>query len=186
MHSHLKMYTHTHVGYIWETECGFISVYFFRMLDIACGDLQWMSVFLDNRTDVEYVGQDIVGDLIEHHKKRFANRKQWRFIHADAVKDPIEGVYDIILCRQVLQHLVTSDVITVLDKFSRSGSKYLYSTTFQQKFNSELNYKREYRFRYINLEIAPYNLIPPLCMHNEDDPSHYMALWKLPLTRFTN
>ena len=27
-----------------------------RLLDIPCGDLRWMSVFLTNRTDIEYTG----------------------------------------------------------------------------------------------------------------------------------
>jgi len=30
------------------------------LLDIPCGDMRWMSRFLDNREDVDYTGIDIV------------------------------------------------------------------------------------------------------------------------------
>ncbi len=56
-----------------------------RLLDAPCGDMVWMRRFLDGREDVEYVGVDIVPELIEKHKKQFAD-KPWKFQHIDIIK----------------------------------------------------------------------------------------------------
>jgi len=70
-----------------------------RLLDVPCGDLQWMSRFLQSRTDVEYTGVDIIGDVIEHHRKTFSNRP-WRFLNVDVVSEPIDVAdYDLIMLR---------------------------------------------------------------------------------------
>lgn len=45
------------------------------------------------------------------------------------------------------------------------------------------------RFRRLNLEVPPYSLVPPICIQRDGPPGdfdavhHYIALWKLPLTR---
>ena len=45
-----------------------------RVLDMPCGDMQWMSRFLVTRKDIVYTGIDIVADLIKHHRKTYKGR----------------------------------------------------------------------------------------------------------------
>ena len=159
------------------------------ILDIPCGDMQWMKRFLETRDDVDYTGMDIVPEIINSHKKTFANTP-WQFIHQDIVATPLSKSYDLIHNRQMLQHVISTDALTVLKHFSASGSSYLLSTTFAtHPSNVELNNKEKGRFRFLNLELPPFSLTPPLCYSRDGPPRHhqfmhYTALWQLPLRSF--
>ncbi len=137
-----------------------------HMLDIPCGDMAWMSRFLETRDDLDYTGVDIVPDLIENHKQIFKHKTNWRFLALDALEEPLPNGTHIILCRMMLQHLFLSDIQRLLSKFSQSGAKYLLATTFSRTdanaelITGDLDYGR---FRHINLEIPPVSLTPPLC-----------------------
>ncbi|XP_074660240.1 uncharacterized protein LOC141912759 [Tubulanus polymorphus] len=160
-----------------------------RFLDIPCGDMVWMQTFLENRNDVIYTGMDIVPELIKSHNTRFANRTDWSFRHQDIVKNPLDGSYDIIHCRHMLQHLTTADALKVLKHFSDSGSRFLLTTTWANtRSNAELSSFEHARFRNLNLEIPPFSLVPPLCI-GRDWPKHqfekqlYAGMWSLPLVQ---
>ena len=127
-----------------------------------------MGRFLSARNDAEYTGIDIVPDLIKNHKAKFANRTDWKFIHADIIEHPLNETYDLILCRMLLQHLVTVDAITMLKRFSESNSSLLLTTTFSRiNNNQELLPASQYRFRLLNLEMPPFSLIRPICMSKD-------------------
>jgi len=81
-----------------------------RMLDVPCGDMQWMQRFLDQRDDIDYTGMEIVPELIERHRKTFAS-KPWTFRHHDIIKDGLKEQFDIIHCRHMLQHIRTKDAM---------------------------------------------------------------------------
>ena len=55
------------------------------MLDVPCGDMNWMKRFLSARNDIDYTGIDIVPDIIEKHKKEFKGTP-YKFINANIVK----------------------------------------------------------------------------------------------------
>ena len=158
-----------------------------RLLDVPCGDLQWMNRFLQTRDDVIYTGMDIVPQLIENHKNRFAG-KPWRFIVHDAVEKEFEGAYDLILSRAVLQHLYEAEAIKMLTHLSNSGSSYLLVTTFPTlRTNKDVD--RTGGFRHLNINLEPFSLSPPLCLHADDDGRTdriYIGLWSLPLRRISN
>jgi hypothetical protein len=155
----------------------------------------WMSRFLSTRDDVDYTGLDIVPDLIDSHKKSFAQHPSWQFAVSDVVRDGITGNYDVILCRQMLQHLYTADVLRVLAHFSAVStgterSPYLLTTTFPDPVtNVDLTPETAYRFRLLNLEVPPISLEPPLCIARDGlshAPFHVNGLWKLPLHRIVD
>jgi len=157
-----------------------------RMLDVPCGDMVWMSRFLETRDDVDYVGMEIVPELIAAHQKTYANHP-WKFMHYDILRDGLKEQFDLIHSRMMLQHLLTKDAMNFLSEFSKSGSRYLLTTTFpHMSRNPELHTGIYGRFRYLNLEAPPVSLTPPLCYFREGPGSnneHYQALWKLPLQR---
>ncbi len=163
-----------------------------HVLDIPCGDMAWMSRFLETRDDVDYTGVDIVPDLIENHGKKFKHKINWRFLALDALEEPLPTGAHIIICRTLLQHLFMSDLQTLLTKFSASGANYLLTTTFPaQTYNTELELVEANpgRFRRINLELPPVSLTPPMCLMRDGPPEdfegwdHFAGLWKLPLTQ---
>ena len=158
-----------------------------KLLDVPCGDFQWMHRFLQTRNDIMYTGMDIVPDLISRHKNNFKNASSWRFILQDAVKTRLNEPYDIILMRHVIQHLPYNDIMDMLAHASNSGSKYLLATTFPgHKSSGDL--LEPGGFRRVNLQIPPISLTPPLCIHKDGtDEFHgdqgYLGLWQLPLKK---
>ena len=157
-----------------------------RMLDVPCGDMMWMPEFLKDREDVEYTGIDIVPELIERHRKDFAD-KPWTFYHQDIIKDGLKEKYHLINIRHMLQHLKTSDVLVFLAQISSSGGNFLFTSSFHvtsqnTDVGDELN-----RFRTLNLEAPPVALAAPLCYIRDGSPEDYkthntsMMMWKLPL-----
>ena len=151
--------------------------------DIPCGDLQWMSYFLKTRSDVKYTGIDIVPQLIERHRDTYRDNPNVNFINADVVQSPLNMSFDFIFSRQMMQHFKNSDINRVLKHISDSGTKYMIATTYTDlKYNTELLSTNSYRFRPMNLELPPYNLVPPVCSYQEPESEvDYLALWELPL-----
>ena len=158
-----------------------------RLLDVPCGDLQWMRRFLETRSDVDYTGVDIVSKVIEHHRSTFADR-DWKFLNLDIVSESINfSDYDLIMTRHMMQHLTHTDVIRILHKFSNvtmlhpQRPIFLLATTYPNTaFNQKLDVQNLGRYILLNLEIKPFRLEPPLCLCG-DGEAHFMALWRLPL-----
>ena len=88
-----------------------------RILDVPCGDMTWMSGFLETRIDIDYTGIDIVKDLIMHHQKTYAGRP-WKFRNADIVTEDFVNNFDLIITRSMMQHLQYADVLNIFKKFS--------------------------------------------------------------------
>jgi hypothetical protein len=150
------------------------------VLDIPCGDFFWMKDVAFSLS--QYIGADIVDDLVSTNNALYADRCR-SFTKLNAVKDHLPQV-DLILSRDCLVHLSSSDIISALRNFRRSRSSYLLTTTFtgrQHNISIETG-----RWRPINLEAPPFNLPSPLEIINEhctqgdgqySDKS--LALWKL-------
>ena len=158
------------------------------LLDIPCGDMAWMHRFLQTRDDIMYTGMDIVPELIQHHEKTYpaSDYRQRRFIHGDIVTIKELTSNHIVLCRMMMQHLPSYNVLQVLQKISNSGSHVVLMTSIDTTINKELDLKKKGRFHSLNLELPPYKLEPPICLQrdlppNTKGPRHFIGLWKLPL-----
>jgi len=173
-----------------------------RLLDVPCGDMAWMSRFLQTRDDVDYTGVDIVPNIVRHHRQKFANR-DWRFYEWDIVRDGLDfsnATFDLILCRAMLQHLYASDVLRTLAHFSVAPFKYrhrvfLLTTSFSRHpHNKELVITDDNpgRYRQLNLELPPMSLVPPLCLVRDGPPDAreawmlFLGLWELPLHKVSD
>jgi len=173
-----------------------------RLLDVPCGDMAWMSRFLQTRDDVDYTGVDIVPDIIRHHQQKFAS-SGWRFFEWDVVRDGLDfsnASFDLILCRTLLQHLYSADVLRALAHFSTAAGKYrqrvfLLTTSFSRHTeNAELEITDDNpgRYRKLNLELPPISLVPPLCLVRDGPPDAreawmlFLGLWELPLHKVSH
>lgn len=153
------------------------------ILDVSCGDMQWMNKFLITRDDVEYTGIDIVPELINSAKRQFSSLPKSEFLTHDIVSTPLNNSYDIIVCRDTLIYLHQSDALKALYHMSSSGSKFLLSTSFPDTTqNGELSKTgplSDRKFPY-NLELPPFLLEPPVCTSYDWNVEH-LALWQLPV-----
>jgi hypothetical protein len=153
------------------------------IIDAPCGDFTWMKEV--DLNDYEYIGIDIVEELIKKDNNEYANGKR-TFLVRDIVKDSIPTA-DLILCRDCFVHLSNKDVLRTIRNFKRSGSLYLLTTTFT-KLETNKNLVSGRGWRPINLERPPFNFPEPLKIINEDcteDEGRYsdksLALWKISL-----
>jgi hypothetical protein len=134
--------------------------------------------------EVEYIGADIVEDLIAVNTQAFGDAKR-RFVVRDVTKTELPTV-DLILCRDCLVHLSVEDIRKALFHINESGATYLLTTTFvDRQSNPRI---RTGEWRPINLERPPFCLPPPLRVINEgctEGDGRYadkcLALWRLPV-----
>ena len=146
-------------------------------LDAPCGDLHWIKTV---DLGVDYVGVDIVGELVERLRTEFPQR---RFECRDLVEDDLPAA-DLIFCRDCLVHLPLEEVGKVLKNFGRSGAKYVLTTTFPAvTSNGDVKWSG---WRALNLRLSPFNLPEPLRLINEgctEDGGKFadksLGLWQL-------
>jgi len=160
----------------------FVSLQIKSIVDVPCGDLLWFSKI--DLTDIDYLGLDIVQDLITQLRVNYPNQK---FEVFDATQSVFQS-YDLIVCRDLLVHLTTQQALNVIRNFRASGSKYLLATTFSDtKVNPELVVpKIGVGWRPLNLSIEPFDLGRPVQLINEDSTEgrgrykdKSLGLWKL-------
>jgi len=130
------------------------------MLDIPCGDFNWIQyVNLDN---VKYIGADIVEDLIITNQTKYPN---FEFRHLDLTKSELPQV-DLILARDVFVHMTYNTIIMALHNIINSGCKYLLTTSFTG-MNSNRDLAVDGDWRPLNLLIEPFRF-KPIYLINED------------------
>lgn len=151
-----------------------------RLLDIPCGDFNWMrNVDLG---EVEYIGADIVEDLINKNIKEHTAHNI-RFEHLDLIKDKLPQV-DLVLCRDCMVHLTNRDIAEALKNICESGSQFLLATTFtNRRSNVDITTGD---WRPINLQSKPFSLPDPILLIDEkceDEGGIYsdksLGLWKI-------
>lgn len=140
-----------------------------NIVDIGCGDFNWMNGLL-NKIDYEtYLGVDIVEKLICDNNKKFGNKKI-KFLCKDIVKEDLNFIEncDFILIRHVLIHLKNKNINKVFKKINNINFKYL-GVTSDPKVAQNKDLKTEGRYRDINLLIEPFNLNKNFEIINESE-----------------
>ncbi|WP_053991865.1 class I SAM-dependent methyltransferase, partial [Mangrovimonas sp. TPBH4] len=131
------------------------------MLDIPCGDFNWMQVLDFKR--INYTGADIVSDLIELNRINYSEENK-KFINLDLTKDKLPKV-DLIFCRDCLVHLSNHNIYKALINIKQSNSKYLLTTSF-------LNLDKNKNivtggWRKLNFQKPPFNFSKPMYFIDE-------------------
>ena len=148
------------------------------LLDIPCGDLEWIK-HVPLRIE-KYIGADIVEPLIEKNRIQYPDFGEFR--HLDLLTDPLPSV-DAILCRDCFIHLSNRDVIKALANIARTDAQYLITTTFPD-LTANQDTVTPY-WRALNLQLAPYNLPPPLRIVGDFSPlqaaheQKYQGVWRI-------
>ena len=132
-----------------------------KFLDIPCGDFNWLS-----KVDMgleEYVGGDIIEEIINDNQKKFAKEKL-KFLHIDLIHDSLPAA-DVLFCRDCLVHLSFKHIKEALVNLKRSHIRYLLTTSFsacQENIDIVTG-----DWRILNLEKAPFNFPKPIKLINE-------------------
>lgn len=95
------------------------------IVDAPCGDFNWMQHTLAE-LGCDYIGLDIVEDLIKSNVERYQNQKV-SFRQADLCADPLPAG-DLYIVRDFLFHLSYADIDRFLQNLAQCDYKYLLTT----------------------------------------------------------
>lgn len=133
------------------------------MLDLPCGDFNWMSHVISAVPNLDYLGGDIVGDLIDLNNSRYSNSRT-KFRKIDLITN-VPPSADLLVCRDCLVHLSFNDIEKVLCNIAASNYKYVAFTSFDKvRSNKDIVTGA---WRPLNLCAAPFNLPLPEVSINE-------------------
>ena len=150
-----------------------------KILDAPCGDLHWMQ-HINFNEDVEYIGGDIVNDIIEINKNKNINLLKYSFHRMDITSDLFPKC-DLWLCRAVFYHLSNHDIYRALKQFIDSNIKYILTTnhlTDDTHVNIDI---LTGDWRILNLKMYPFDF-PNESIEEFDDyiyphPPASLVLW---------
>ena len=134
------------------------------VLDIPCGDFNWMKEV--DLSEIDYVGADIVEQLIESNNNKYSDKA---FTVLNLIEDELPRA-DLIFVRDCLGHLSNANVLKALENIKKSGSKYLLVTSFT-KWDQNPDIV-DGGWKCINLMIAPFYMNPTYLI-NEDCQEGY-------------
>jgi hypothetical protein len=148
------------------------------ILDAPCGDFNWMSQLIHS-LDVDYVGGDIVGELINVlHEKNRNNRV--KFIQLDITRDKLP-LADLMIVRDCLFHFSYKDSWMFFNNFITSRIPYLLTTTHKNDGNFQNKDIITGEFKLIDLFSDPYNFEKTPLYSVDDwvkpDPEREMVLF---------
>ena len=145
-------------------------------LDCGCSNFFWMNNLNFPAMGVDYLGVDIVNEIIENNKTKYPGIN---FRCLNIVEEaPPES--DMIFARSVFIHLKTKDILRALNNIKISGSKYLMASTSPEVESNRDTFSLMLVRR--NLCMAPFNLPEPLeYVEERCTPARrvVMGIWKL-------
>ena len=134
------------------------------ILDIPCGDFNWMKEVKLAENQVHYLGCDIVPELIEKNKINYTN-DYIKFKEVDLINDNLPE-HDLVICRDCLVHFSYEDIRKAIQNIKNSNSKYLLVTSFLNIVNNE-DIKTGW-WRPIDLRKPPFNYLNPIEIFDEE------------------
>jgi len=147
------------------------------ILDIPCGDFNWMKKV--DLLNIDYIGGDIVDELISENTEKYSSENK-RFIPLNIIADVLPKM-DLIFVRDCFVHLSNKDILNSITNIKKSGCKYLMTTTFKNSINCDI---KTGGWRPLNLQRTPFNFPEPEYILTENykaDDGKYedksMGLW---------
>lgn len=111
-----------------EIVCAFLNKHdkASTIVDVGCGDFQVGRRILSKvQRPVTYIGCDVVPELIAHNQSMFGSGTT-RFEVCDITVDGIP-LCDLVLCRQVFQHLSNANILSAIEMIRQSSPYALFT-----------------------------------------------------------
>lgn len=121
------------------------------LVDIGCGDLNWMKLEHFSDVSIRYIGVDIVDDVIRENQNQNCDTNKV-FQQMDVLDDPPETA-DCWFARDFLGQYSFSSIIRFFRKFLESTSKMLALTSIACSTNSDAE---DGSYRPLNLSLPPF------------------------------
>ena len=143
------------------------------ILDMPCGDFLWINEIIKNK-DIEYLGIDIVNDLIEKNKIKYLNNKI-NFETHDIVNFKTSKLFDLIIIRDLFIHLDLDDIKKILKNLSEINFKYIALNSYENIINEDVLIGKH---RKINLLEKPFSLKKPFFSFKDYEVDKHIFFYK--------
>ena len=135
------------------------------VVDTPCGNGDWQELWLKEvgkTRPITYLGLDHRQNYVDNLLKRWQSQyNQLRgssvsFNYGDAMKEPINGNYDLIISRHALQYYSFLKIGKVLSNFAKSNAKHILIESYPSIQSNKDTPKRGHRF--FDLAKPPFNI----------------------------
>lgn len=130
---------------------------------------------------VNYIGCDVVKEMIEKNSRLYA-RDNIKFMVKSLIDDDLPNA-DLIIVRDLLVHLDTSDILKCLENIKRNNFEYIAITNYPTLKSQHTDKILGDKWRPINLSMEPFSLIDPeynlddTSMIQDHDKGKYLSVW---------
>lgn len=125
------------------------------VVDLGCGDWQIGKVI--NWDGIKYLGVDVVDSIISENAKTFS-ASNITFLKADGI-DYILPKADLLICKDVLQHLPFKDIQSIIKQFEKYKYCIVINDVDPIKLTCEnVDIPRGY-YRYLDVTKPPFSLL---------------------------
>ncbi|GEM_PF-5466180 len=124
------------------------------VVDAGCGDWEFSQSM--NWDGIDYKGYDIVESVVEEDKKKYA-KPNIQFFTANIVTDDLPPA-DLLVCKQVLQHLPLKDVETFLKKLPEYKHVLITNSVEAHNFSAVNTDIAPGDFRALDITAPPFNV----------------------------
>jgi 2-polyprenyl-3-methyl-5-hydroxy-6-metoxy-1,4-benzoquinol methylase len=143
------------------------------VVDAGCGDWEFSSAM--DWTGIDYTGFDVVASVIADDQKKYG-APNIKFQTADIVRTQLPAA-DLMICKDVLQHLPTEDILAFLAQLPKYKDVLLTDTVDKSTLSGANGDVVPGNFRTLDLTKPPFN-VPGLKVLTYFDGSHmHQVLW---------
>lgn len=121
-----------------------------NIIDLGCGDFNLMQHF--NFKNINYLGIDIVNFVIEENNKKYKS-DNINFLHENILTYKPKIKYNLVILKDVLQHLSNKNIISLLDNIDYSNNIIIVNDITDNNYDCENG-----EWRGINLNLPPFNM----------------------------
>jgi len=131
------------------------------VVDAGCGDWTF-SREIDWGT-IKYTGIDVVGPVIERNRAQYAT-ENIQFLHGNFIAEPLFAA-DLLICKEVLQHLTNVQVMQFIKKISKFKYCLLINDVNPATLTCKNSKTHTGGYRTLDLTKPPFNLKAKKVMH---------------------
>jgi SAM-dependent methyltransferase len=160
------------------------------ILDCPCGSGKWVNVFLEelkaHDIQIKYHGIDIAEHAVKTSKALLEHHKDYHEIvieYGDMTNASMPQGYDLVLCRDALQHLSYINIKAAIKNLAMCDAKWYLIGSYWPGGNKNI---RDGEYFSINLALAPFNLLPLKVYseeHDEREAPKHLFLYKPDILR---
>ncbi len=153
------------------------------ILDLACGDFNWMkNIIMNNKKILSYTGYEIVDEITKSNVKLYSKENIF-FKTIDVIDDPLDKKFDLIIIKDLFQHIKNSEIISIISKLKKNKSNFFAIST-NPDIKNNVDLKNFGHHRYINIETEPFMLNNPLLSFTASKNEKYLKKLNIYTTLF--